>query len=290
MSDASAAPEATPQGLIQLGGVPPIGRYIRSTWDRREFAASLAMGDLRSMHMDTVLGAFWHLLNPILLTAVYYVIFELVLDVGSGRGHDNYIAFLAVGIFSYSYSQRCVMFGAGSITSNIGLIRSLQFPRALLPVAAVTRETVAYGYALVVVLLVLVVTREPVTASWLVFLPILALQIVFNIGAALLASRLSEQVRDIQNVLPFLFRLAFYFSGTIFDVEKLVPERHQDLLWIFTLNPFFAFTGLPRQYLLSEPQSDLLPLMWISALTWTAVILVVGLVFFRAGEHQYGRR
>lgn len=289
MSNAAGAPEATPEGLIQLGGVPPIGRYVRSIWERREFAASLALGELRSMHMDTVLGAFWHLLNPILLTAVYYVVFELVLNVGSARGHENYIAFLSIGIFSYSYSQRCVMFGAGAITSNIGLIRSLQFPRALLPIAAVMRETIAYGYALFVVLLILGITREPLTPSWLMFLAILALQIVFNIGAALLASRLSEQVRDIQNVLPFLFRLTFYFSGTLFDVEKLLGS-HEDLLWIFTLNPFFAFTSLPRQYLLSEPQSDLLPLMWISALAWTAVLLVVGLVFFRGGEHQYGRR
>jgi hypothetical protein len=89
------------------------------------------MGELRSQHMDTTLGNVWHLLNPILLIAVYYLVFDVVLDVSVGWTTSSRSS--RSGVLSYQWAQRSITAGARSITGNEGLIRSLQFPRALLP-------------------------------------------------------------------------------------------------------------------------------------------------------------
>lgn len=256
--------------------------YLRSLWERRDFALSIAQGELRAKHMDTTLGGLWHLLNPVLLTAVYGLVFGLIL---AGVRPDNFVAYLSLGIFAYSYSQRCVTSGAGSIVSNLGLIRSLQFPRALLPVSAVIRETIAFGWSAIVIVLVLLASGVLPAFAWLMSVPLFVLLALFSLGASLAVARLTDRTRDVQNVLPFIFRLGFYASGILFPVEAFLD----DPLWLGALraNPYFSFISLFRHYLL-QPQ-DLIGLAWLSVVIWTVVMLLSGTVYFRGGEKGYGR-
>lgn len=279
MSDELQQP---PAGLVRLGGTPSLVEYLRSVWARREFALSMALGELRSQHMDTTLGALWHLLNPVLLTAVYGLIFGLIL---AGSRPENFVAYLSIGVFLYSFGQRCTTSGAGSIVSNVGLIRSLQFPRALLPASAVIRETYAFGWSALVMVGVLLASGVFPTVRWLLFLPIFALLVVFSMGLALTAARLTDRTRDIQNVLPFIFRLGFYMSGILFPVERFITDP--TLQRLFVLNPFYAFISLARHQLLGpQPFPSLL---WLSVLVWTPLALIVGTAYFRRGEKGYGR-
>ncbi len=291
-------PAAAPPGLIELGGNPSLPAYVRTLWQRRQFAYANAAGEMRSQHMDTVLGSLWHLLNPILLIAVYYLVFGVLL--GINRGIPNFIGFLAIGVFTYHWSQKTIQSAARTIIASEGLIRSLQFPRALLPISSVMREALAFVPAVIVMVIVVVVTEltvDPdvnpgleVTWLWLLVIPSLLLQLTFNLGGALLVARVSNAFRDTVNILPFVFRLAFYGSGVIFALEdRLDAIGHLDLLPWFLLNPFYVFVSLPREYLLSGTDHQLVPWMWVSAVVWTIAMLVGGLLIFRAGEREYGR-
>jgi teichoic acid transport system permease protein len=272
--------------LKKLGGTPSLPDYLRSLWRRREFALETARGELRSKHMDSVLGGVWHVLNPILLTAVYFVIFGLVLQIS--RGHTHFIGFLTIGVFTYSFIQRAVTSGAGSLVTNQGLIRSLQFPRALLPIAAVWRESLAFGWSLLVmVTVVLIHPDERLTWWWLVYPAILLLQVMFATGLALFVARLTDQARDVEQVLPYVFRLGFYFSGVLFSVERFVTDEM--LQRIFILNPFYVFVMLPREYLMVTETVPDIGLVWLSALLWAPLMLLAGVLFFRGGEARYGR-
>jgi teichoic acid transport system permease protein len=103
----------------------------------------------------------WHLLNPILLIAVYYLVFGVILRIDNEV--DNFIAFLGIGIFAYHWSQKTITGGAKAITSNEGLIRSLQFPRALLPLATVVQEVLAFLPGVAVMVAVVLLTGEAMT-------------------------------------------------------------------------------------------------------------------------------
>ncbi len=274
--------DATPSDLQQLGSDPPLIDYLRSIYERRDFALSMAQGELRAKHMDTTLGGLWHLLNPVLLTAVYGLVFGLIL---AGLRPDNFVAYLSIGIFLYSFGQRCVTSGASSIVSNVGLIRSLQFPRALLPLAAVLRETLAFGWSAAVIFTVLVMSGLRPSLSWLLFVPLFGLFALFSLGASLFVARLTDRARDVQNVLPFVFRLGFYASGILFPIQSFVDDDR--ILALLSVNPYYSFILVARHHLLVEQPFP--ELAWLSVVVWTVGIMLIGALYFRGGEKGYGR-
>lgn len=269
--------------LFDVSAPLSAGAYLADLWRRRQFAVVSPLGELRAQHMNTVLGNFWHLLNPLLLIGVYYLMFGVILN-ATREGIDNFIGFLAVGIFTFHYSQRTIMAGAKSIIANEGLMRSIQFPRALLPISAVVGQTAAFAPAVVVMVVVALASGEPVRIMWLTLLPIFLLQSLFNLGGAFVVARLSDTYRDLHNVLPYAFRIAFYMSGVLYSVDRFVQDA--TLRALFDLNPFFAFVSLARGPLLGTPL-ELTTLA--SALGWTVLLLLGGFTYFRKAEKRYGR-
>jgi teichoic acid transport system permease protein len=289
----SSSISTVPPDLQPLGATPPMRSYLRAVWGRRQFAWASATGELRSQHMDTALGNVWHLLNPILLISVYYLVFGVVLQGTVDRGvGDAFIVFLAIGVLSYQWGQRSITAAARSITGNEGLIRSLQFPRALLPLSVILKETLAYVPGIALMMLVALAYGEGVTANWLLMLPIFVLQVTFNLGAGLLLARTADRFRDTVNVLPFVFRLGFYGSGVIFLVDQRFWSFFENYPWttyVFVANPFYAQLSLWREALMTSLEIQQVPMLWISASAWALGSLVIGLVVFRAGEKEYGR-
>lgn len=276
---------ATP-GLTQLGGKRPLLAYIRDVWERRDFAVEIAVGEIRSQHMNTVLGNLWHILNPILQVAVYALVFGYLLNVTRGVPDGKLIPFLAVGVFSFHYSQKAITAGAKSLPSNIGLIRSIQFPRAIIPISTVLGHTLAFLPAIALMLVIGLVYGEPIRPEWMFLIPIFAAQVLFTLGMAFIGARITDVFPDFTNLLPFLFRLTFYMSGVIYLVESRFMEDYEEYLWLFDLNPFYAFLTLARWPVLGF---DFKPQLVLSVSLWTIAAFVIGFLYFRGGEERYGR-
>jgi len=272
-----------PPGLIKLGAPPKLGDYLRSIWARRELAASIPLGELKAQNQDTVLGGLWHLLNPLLLVLVYYLVFGLILRIGD-RGTDNFIAFLSTGIFTFFFTRKSIQSGAKSIVSNLGLIRSIQFPRVILPIAAVLGETLAMGPAVATMFAVVLLTGEQPRFMWLLALPIFAVQAVFNLGLAMGVARLTDHFHDVQQLIPYLMTIWMYLSGLFYDVDAFVTNPI--VLLVFKANPAYAFIQLIRDALL-DGSTD--PGLWLVVAGWTVASFAAGFVYFRAREGAYGR-
>jgi teichoic acid transport system permease protein len=284
-----------PAGLVPLGGRPRPGAYLRWMWQRREFTYHLASSAFRSQHMDTLLGNLWQLINPVLLIGVYYLVFGVLLGSLGGDALPwrpaNYIGFLSVGVFVYSYLQRCVTAGASSIVGNLGLIRSLQFPRAVLPVSTVTKEVLGFGSSLVVMLLVMLASGEGFSWQWLAFPAVFVLMTAFAVGGAFTTARMTESVRDMRNLLPFVFRLGFYVSGILYDITRFTSDRPSlaALEELFLLNPFYVYIALTREVMMSSYGYARPGLLWTAATLWAVVALVLGMRYFLGAEKRYGR-
>lgn len=269
--------------LVRVGTKPGATEYLRSLWVRREFALAIPSAELRAQHRNTVLGGVWHLLNPILQIGVYFLVFGVLLDVS--RGVDNFLGFLTIGVFIFHFTSKSINAGAKSITSNEGLIRTISFPRAILPLSVVLSELAAFGYALVAMIGGLVLTGEAIGPTWLLLLPILFLQLLFNLGAAMFVARLSSHFRDVQQVLPFVLRMWLYLSGVIWPASRFTEELPH-LAWMLQLNPAYVYIELVRDAMQDNTLGD--PRLWLSAVAWAVVSLVVGFLFFRARENEYG--
>jgi teichoic acid transport system permease protein len=137
--------------------------------------------------------------------------------------------------------------------------------------------------SLLVIGVVAVVTGETPSPRWLLLIPVMGVLAIFNLGAALYAARATSVVRDVQQILPFVFRILLYSSGVLFSAADYAEGSYR---WFFTLNPVYAFLTIARGTILG---SDVSPSLLLSAGIWTVVITVTGFLWFRAGEASYGR-
>lgn len=256
------------------------GTYVRELWQRRDYVRYVASSDLRSQQMNTVLGNLWHLLNPALQIAVFYLIFGVIL--GVTRGVDNLLAFMSVGLFTYQFSTTSVTQGARSITGNRPLLRSIWFPRAMLPLTTTTTQLFAFLPKLLLMLVVCLGTGEPMLVTWLLIPAILFLQSALNLGLALIAARAGNRVVDLQNLLPFIFRMLLYGSGVLFLIDEYVEHSRYQLL--FELNPFYGVIAIWRWAVLGY-SLDLHLAVYTTATT--IVVLAAGFFWFRRGERGY---
>jgi len=255
-------------------------------WDRRSFATAMPMEEVRAAHQDTFLGNVWHLINPLLSVAVYYLVFGVFL--GADRGIDNYLLWLTIGVFTYGLTQRSVLAGATSISSNLGLMRAMRFPRGLLPISAVIGRLLTFGFELVALTGVAVLTGAGVSRRLLVLPLVLALHTALNLGGAFIAARLNDSYRDIQQVIPFFFQLLRYLSGVMFSVDSFLDNQGANpvVARIIGLNPLVQIINLYRWIYLGVPV-DLFRLT--ESIVVSLLLLVVGFRFFRAHELRYGR-
>ena len=257
--------------------------YLQELRSRGSYLWYVSSNELRSRQVTSVLGNLWHLLNPALSIAVYYVIFGLLLK--TTRGVDNFILFLTVGLFLFQYTQKATIDGAKSVVNNASLIKAIRFPRALLPITSTVTETLASLSTFVVAYAIALITGEPVTWRWLMLPGVIALMFVFNLGAAMIAARLTTHFHDTTQILPFVFRLLLYASGVIFSVDAYT-EDNPAVRALFVLNPMYCFISLGRWCLMA---GNLEVSLLLSATIWAAAILIVGFFWFRAAEERYAR-
>ncbi|MEM8746835.1 MAG: ABC transporter permease [Actinomycetota bacterium] len=289
-ADASSAPDtsvvASASAVGQLGPLRAadagisLRRYLGELWSRRDYIRFVAGSELRSQQMNTVLGNVWHVLNPALQIGVFYLIFGVVL--GVNRGVDNLLAFITVGLFSYQFSTKSVTAGAKSITANRAILRSVWFPRAMLPVTTTFTQFLSFLPMLVIMPAICLVTGEPVRVTWLLVPAIIALQLTLNLGLAFFAARAASHIPDVQQLLPYVFRMLLYASGVIFLVDEYVENSSYRLL--FELNPFYGIVSLWRWAVLDYDINSHV-LGFTSAVA--VVSLIAGFLWFRRGEQSY---
>lgn len=289
-SGASAAALAVEHGLAELGGRPPLSVYLRQLWERRHFAVELARSRFRAQNEADRLGAAWIVLLPTINAAVYGLVFGVIVKSASRPPH--FIPFLVTGVFTFAFFSGCFSDGAKSIINNRGLVRTLHFPRAVLPIASVLQQLFALGPVVLVMCLIVLVSGEPISVRWLLILPAYFLMALFCSGVAFFAARLTIHVRDIAQLIPFITRLLFYVSGIFFAVSTKF-SGHGTLTAVLKANPVNVYITLIRDALLSRDR-DLQgvhadALTWQLGVLWGVVMVVAGFLFFWRAEGLYGR-
>ena len=270
-----------PSGLFAVGRPTPLAAYLRDLWRRRDYLLRVPVEDLRVQHAHTLLGNLWLLLNPALQVGVYLLVFGVLIELD--RGVDDYLAFLTVGVFVFHQAQRTVTAGARSVVANVGLIRALRFPRAALPVGSAIGQLLSFAPVLAVMLIMTVAHGHSPDLRWLALPGLLVALTAFGLGAGLAAARANHTYRDLENLLPFLFRLLFYLSGVLYSVDHFVDD--DALRSLFALDPLYCLITAWRWALLGTDASGL---VWAGTIGWPIVTLVGGFAAFRAREATYG--
>lgn len=270
-------------GLVTLGSRVPLRTYMADIWNHREFATTVSVGQLRAKNEDTMLGRAWNLLNPLLLIAIYYLIFQVILGVENRRGVDNYLPFLTVGVLTYNFSRSTAQGGALAIIKNRGLMQTLYFPRALLPISSTIGLGISQLYAVGAMLILLPLMGVRPTRMLLLFPVVFLIHAMLNVGVAFVVARITFHFRDFENLLSYILRLGMYVSGVLIPINAELISNDV-VLWTLRLTPFFSIIEMTRQTLLGTPFD---PVIWGVGILWAVALMAGGMLYFRQAENEY---
>lgn len=270
--------------MIPIGVQPSLRVYLADLWERREFVITMALGRLRSQNQNTVLGSLWHLLNPLLLAGVYYLVFGVFFN--ARQEIQNFPAYLIIGILVYTFTAKAMVSGAQAIVTNLSMMQSIKFPRAALPTASTGAESFAQLPTVVAMALIVILTGVRPSLTWLWVLPAVALQAAFNLGLSFLTARATFHFRDVENFLPYILRIWMYLSGLFYTAEFVDRHGGELIGQLFRLNPLWAFMTINRDALLYGT-FDLR--YWGLSGLWALIVLLGGFTFFWWNETEYSR-
>lgn len=293
---------AAKHGLAVAGARPNPLAYARRLWVARHFIITWATARNQALYSGSRLGQLWQVLTPVLNVAVYYLIFGVLL--GTRDGIPDFIVYLVAGVFIFNFMQTAMLYGSRAISDNLNLIRALYFPRASLPIAITIIQLQQLLIAMVILFAVALTQGEPVTWHWLLIVPALGLQFVFNTGLALIVARFGAILTDTSQLLPFVLRTWMYASGVFYSIKLMVGKHHvpDAVMWILDHNPPLLFIQVIRNQLITVPPTTnpkiaagnasamFVPSYgWVWLVIWALTVGVGGYLYFWQGEETYGR-
>ncbi|MGN3957619.1 MULTISPECIES: ABC transporter permease [unclassified Streptomyces] len=282
---------AARHGLTVSGARPSLPEYVRRLWARRHFIGAFSTAKLTAQYSQAKLGQVWQVMTPLLNAAVYYFIFGLLMN--TSRGVEDFVPFLVTGVFVWTFTQSSIMAGTRAISGNLGLVRALHFPRAALPVSFCLQQLQQLLFSMGALVLILLAFGVPPGLSWVLAVPALALQFVFNTGLAMIMARVGSKIPDMAQLMPFLLRTWMYASGVMFSIHHMTGPDSGVPSWVGPLlqvNPAVVYIDLMRFALIDSFGGDMLPAhVWALALGWALVAGIGGFIYFWKAEETYGR-
>ncbi|MFJ8189067.1 ABC transporter permease [Streptomyces sp. NPDC096094] len=281
---------AAKYGLSVSGARPSLAEYVRQLWSRRHFIVAFSQAKLTAQYSQAKLGQLWQVATPLLNALVYFMIFGLILNAGRGMEKDVYIPFLVTGVFVFTFTQSSAMAGVRAISGNLGLVRALHFPRASLPISFALQQLQQLLASMIVMFAVVVGFGSYPSLSWLLVVPALVLQFLFNMGLALIVARMGAKTPDLAQLMPFVMRTWMYASGVMFSIPIMLEDQPAWLADVLQWNPAAVYMDLIRFALIDGYGSENLPPhVWAAALGWAVLLAVGGFVYFWKAEERYGR-
>ncbi|MGW0556873.1 ABC transporter permease [Streptomyces sp. NPDC002926] len=281
---------AARHGLTISGARPTLRSYVSQLWSRRHFIVAFATARLTAQYSQAKLGQIWQVMTPLLNAAVYYFIFGMLLD--TSKHVPDFIPFLVTGVFIWTFTANSIMAGTRAISGNIGLVRALHFPRASLPIAIALQQLQQLLFSLGALLAILVCFGQLPQPGWLLAIPALTLQAVFNTGISMIMARLASKTPDIAQLMPFILRTWMYVSGVMWSIDKVLSHDKvpHTVKLALQCNPAAVYIDLMRFALIdSFTAAQLPPHVWAVALFWAVLFGVGGFLYFWKAEEEYGR-
>jgi lipopolysaccharide transport system permease protein len=258
---------------------PTLLEAARELWSYRELFFFLAWRDITIRYRQTILGAAWAVLQPLITMVVFTFLFGVAFKVPITAGIPAPVFYFS-GLLPWLYFAATLNSAGNSLVSNGELIKKVYFPRLVLPASAalVGLADMAIG----AVILALMMGFYGVL-SWrlLLWLPLTVLLWMFSFAVGVLLSAVNVKYRDVKHAIPFLVQIWLFLTPVIYPI-KAIPARFR---WLITLNPMsgiieaFRATTVPSQ-----------PFDWASlllAIVATLIILVVGVAYFRKQEDYF---
>jgi len=258
----------------QQGHVP-----FRELWDHRELLFFLVWRDVKVRYRQTVIGAGWAVIQPLVTMVIFTAVFNRIAKIGSEG--IPYPVFAYSGLLIWQLFAGALQRSIQSVVSSAPLITKVYFPRLVVPLAATVSATVDFAIAFIV-LVILIISARLVPTWRIVALPgFVGLALLAALAVGLWLSALNVRYRDIGHAVPFLLQMWMFASPVAYPVS-LVPGALQPF---YRLNPMVGAIEGFRWALFGQPIPD--PQTILVSAGVVLVVLAGGLVYFRRVERYF---
>jgi ABC-type polysaccharide/polyol phosphate export permease len=231
-------------------------RELANLYRHRQLIAALTARDLKARYRGSLLGYFWSLANPLLLLAVYTLVFTKFFP---QQVVQPYPLFLFSGILPWTFFAAALLESTSSISSNAGLIKKVMFPAEALPLVVVLSHLVHFALAIPILLAAILafaaLGKFTITATILLAPVLMLLQTLFVAGLAMTVSSASVLFRDLRDIVANLMQLGFFVTPIIYLIDRIESRWLRALLRINPMTPFvvsyqkiFFFGELPSRW------------------------------------------
>jgi lipopolysaccharide transport system permease protein len=202
-----------------------ISRLLKSVSEHRWLIIELVKREVKVRYRGTWLGFFWSLLNPLIMTVVYTLVFVFFLHVDVPK----YPVFIFCALLPWTWFNEAMILGTDCLISRPAFVRDAIFPTEILPITSLATSMMNYVFSIPILLIAVLVFRVPFGWSLLTLPLIMAVQFAFTVGIVYILATFNVFFRDLRYIVQNLLMALFFLTPVMYDVNA-VPEPFRTLL------------------------------------------------------------
>ena len=286
MTSASEVPASFRSSAARPGPAGLIREAIGDVISRRRLIRYLVQSDLKKKGADTVLGNVWWIADPLLQMVVYVVLVSLIFQ----RQQPDYPIFIFAAILPWKWFSTAVGDGMTSVVLSERLIKQIQFPKLVLPIASAMSGIANFSFGLIPLAGLMLLFFPHRISIWLLAIPIVAVvQLLFTLPVVIAVSSSNVFYRDIGNLARHILRLWWYLSPGLYGVD-LILELTKDYPIVGTLmllNPFATLFTAYRNLIYDGTSPNWTSLLILSGVS--ILLLVLATWYFKRVEPAFAK-
>ncbi len=253
-------------------------------WRYRDLVWLFVWRDFVAYYKQTVLGPLWYLIQPIMTTGVFTIIFGNIAQL-STDGLPPFLFYLA-GNTVWTYFSASLTSTSSTFTSNAGLFGKVYFPRLVIPLSIVISQIISFGLRFLVFLGFLIYFMSAGSDVrpnwWILILPFqLVIMAGLGLGLGIIVSSLTTKYRDLQQLVAFGAQLLMYGTPVIYPLSSITGGWR----WLILANPMTPVVESFRLAFLGT--SAMSPVYLLYSLGFTFVVLLIGVLIFNRVENNF---
>ena len=266
---------------------PPKGWFdlhLRDLWRYRDLMMLFVRRDFVASYKQTILGPLWHLIQPLLTTLMFTVVFGRIAGLPTD-GVPEFLFYMA-GTTIWGYFANCLTRTSGTFIANAGIFGKVYFPRMVVPVSTVISQLIAFAIQFAFFLFfygLFWVRSAPIHPNWTVaLLPLLLLLMAgMGLGFGVIISSMTTKYRDLQVLVGFGVQLWMYATPVIYPLSTM-PEKYR---WMIVANPMSAIVETFRYGFFGTGTFSWAYLSYSAG--FTVILLLAGMAVFNRVERTF---
>ena len=258
--------------------------HLDELWRYRDLIQLFVWRDFVAYYKQTILGPLWYIIQPVLTTVVFTIIFGNIAKL-STDGLPPFLFYMAWNTV-WSYFSACLVSTSNTFTANAGIFGKVYFPRLSMPVSVIISNLISFAIRLALFLLFLtyfmLAGAEIHLNWWVLSLPLLALiMALMGLGFGIIVSSLTTKYRDLQQLVGFGVQLLMYVTPVIYPLSTIQGGWR----WLILANPMTPIVEVFRLAFLGVSAID--PIFLLYSAAFTALVFLAGALIFNHVENTF---